>query len=1334
MFHDAPPRVCYSVLQTAIWNYAKMTLETIRRQLGTAPGGGSERQSHSSQLTLPTRLGCNAVLTFHCAALAILFLPGIGLADSYWLGGTSDFNVAGSWNPSGVPTGVNAINDSGSNNVVLIQPGDPTWSPWDIRAGDGVNASGAYLQSGSTCVVNGWFRLGNRANATGFYTLNNGTLNVLLQAHIGEAGNGVFTIKGGTLSVGQNPFCVGDGDFGAGGMGVLNVNGGIVNTAIGVDLWLGEGYNGGFGGTGKLVMTAGQMNLGGWLAVGRFGGNGELDLSGGSLTILPGTSGNITLATAPSVGVVNQTGGALTNTAAQTWIAESASGTWNLSGGTDVLGLVLITRLAGATGTINLNGGDLFATQIQDPGGNGAFNFNGGTLHARTDSGNFLQATRGLNVQSGGAVIHSEGHDIIIHQALANGGGGLTKLGTGSLTLSGGLAYSGATIVSNGALNVTAPGTVASSGCNVLAGATFGVVLASANAQLSVSALNLAAGSGLTFNFAGAGGQAMAPLHVSVLTANGLVTLNVVGYNFTPGQFPLVQYNSRAGGASFALGSLPAGMTAQLATNAANKSIDLVVTTASSGGPPWQPKQAPLMTDWAAQVNSTNVLPEYPRPQMVRTDWLSLNGVWQFQAGATNDPAPVGQNLLGVILVPFPMESALSGVMQYHPFSWYRRRFTVPNDWSGRRILLHCDAINWRSQIYVNGQSAGLHTGGYDPFTFDITPYLNGGTNELLVRVYSPEDSGGQPRGKQTLYPGGIMFTSASGIWQPVWLEPVPATSINNLHLTPDIDNHRLLVSVAISGLTNGLRLNGIVLDGATPVASTTVFPGNSMFLNIPAAKLWSPTNPYLYNLKISLTSNSVPIDVVSSYFGMRKISLGMDNGFTKMLLNNQFVFEFGPLDQGYWPDGVYTAPTDAALRSDIEMEKALGFNLVRKHIKVEPQRWYYWADRLGILVWQDMPSCNSYTGNPSPPPVDPVDFTGELTAMVTNHWNSPAIISWVIFNEGQGQKGSGNGVGQANTATLVSLVENLDPSRLVNQASGWTHVGAGAVLDAHNYPDPVCPTSASQAAACGEFGGVWQGIIGHTWAPGPGEITPAQAANPVATQFEALANELPDLIQNDGLSAAVYTEISDVEIELAGLLTFDRRILKPNPTRMQSAITALTGGPFPINAAPIPNPGNDRTIIAGQTLQVTNLATDGDVPAQTLTWSLGNHPSGAAINSANGLLTWRPPISESPSTNAFSVVVTDNGTPSLSATQSFSVFVLRPPPPILSAPSLTGAGFQCLINGSAGPDYSIYATTNLASDWQLLWTTNPVTLPFPFADPAALNLPRRYYRVLLGP
>ena len=375
----------------------------------------------------------------------------------------------------------------------------------------------------------------------------------------------------------------------------------------------------------------------------------------------------------------------------------------------------------------------------------------------------------------------------------------------------------------------------------------------------------------------------------------------------------------------------------------------LLVSTTAATVSAWQMKQAPLMTAWAALVDTNNPLPEYPRPQMVRTNWMNLNGIWQFQAGATNDPVPVGQTLSSQILVPYPMESAISGVMQYYEFSWYRRTFTVPSTWSGKHIILHLDAVDWQATVYVNGQQVGIHKGGYDPISYDITSYLNGGTNELIVNVYSPEDNGGQPRGKQTLYPGGIMYTSSSGLWQPAWLEPVDASGISGLRIIPDVDNSQ--VRLTVNGYaTSGVTVVATVLSNGAAINTGTGSPQTELDIPVPNPNLWSPNNPFLYGLQISTVHGGVTNDYVTSYFGMRKISISVVNGVPKIFLNNQAYFGMGPLDQGFWPDGIYTAPTDAALEYDLQMEKALGFNAVRKHIKVERQRWYYWADTLGIV------------------------------------------------------------------------------------------------------------------------------------------------------------------------------------------------------------------------------------------------------------------------------------------------------------------------------------------------------------------------------------------------
>jgi autotransporter-associated beta strand protein len=563
---------------------------------------------------------------------------------------------------------------------------------------------------------------------------------------------------------------------------------------------------------------------------------------------------------------------------------------------------------------------------------------------------------------------------------------------------------------------------------------------------------------------------------------------------------------------------------------------------AALNAPAWQMKQPPLATQWTALVNTNTPLPEYPRPQMVRSNWLNLNGIWQFQPGATNDPVPTGETLSSQILVPYPMESAISGVMQYSEFSWYRRTFAVPAAWSGERIILHLDAVNWQATVYINGQEIGVHQGGYDPFSYDITPYLNSGTNELIVGVYSPEDNAGEPRGKQTLSPGGIMYTSSSGIWQPAWLEPVDASGINDLQIVPDVDDSQLRLTVNCYA-TSGVTVGATVLSNGVPLNTMTGSPQTEMDIPVPNANLWSPTNPFLYGLQIWTVHGGVTNDSVASYFGMRKISIVVTNGVPQIYLNNQPFFEAGPLDQGFWPDGIYTAPTDAALEYDLQMEKALGFNMVRKHIKVERQRWYYWADTLGILVWQDMPSCNSYTSNQNPPPVNALDFINELTALVTNHWNSPSIIMWDVFNEGQGQQNTYNGVGQTNTAYLVQLVKTLDPSRLVNQASGGNYYGVGDVYDDHNYPAPGDPMTTTQAPVDGEYGGINYKMPGHLWNPSEadGGYTDVSTTNQIPTLFGTYVSDLINDKSSSGLNAAVYTEITDVENECNGLMTYDR-------------------------------------------------------------------------------------------------------------------------------------------------------------------------------------------------
>ncbi len=546
-------------------------------------------------------------------------------------------------------------------------------------------------------------------------------------------------------------------------------------------------------------------------------------------------------------------------------------------------------------------------------------------------------------------------------------------------------------------------------------------------------------------------------------------------------------------------------------------------------------KQAPIMTQWARLVDPKNPLPEYPRPQMVRADWLNLNGVWEYQSGAEGDAVPAGQKLSGEINVPFPVESALSGVMEHHDRLWYRRTFVVPSGWKGKQVMLNFGAVDFESEVYINGKSAGIHKGGYLPFHYDVTPFLNKvGPQELIVRVFDATNLAGEPRGKQTLFPGGIMYTPTTGIWQTVWLEPVSRTSIKDLKIVPDIDTGRVHITVNTTAPTSDSRVVVTITAPGAVMQAAVGKPDMDLAIPVKNAKCWSPDNPFLYDIDIKLMHGRSVVDRVQSYFGMRKISIGEEHGVKKMLLNNKFVFEIGPLDQGFWPDGIYTQPTEAALKADIQAMKSFGFNMVRKHIKVEPARWYYWTDRLGLLVWQDMPSPDSYQGaNEAVPPVDKPEFETELHDLVTTHWNSPSIIMWDIFNEGQGQY---------DTSRLVRMVKQLDPSRLVNEASGGGYFGSGDVADIHSYPPPGCPPpSATQALACGEYGGIGMFVKGHTWRETGGGYT--NVTDPVALEelYGAFTAQLKSFRDEKGMSAAVYTQLTDVETELNGLLNYDR-------------------------------------------------------------------------------------------------------------------------------------------------------------------------------------------------
>ncbi|HYW78787.1 MAG TPA: glycoside hydrolase family 2, partial [Thermoguttaceae bacterium] len=377
----------------------------------------------------------------------------------------------------------------------------------------------------------------------------------------------------------------------------------------------------------------------------------------------------------------------------------------------------------------------------------------------------------------------------------------------------------------------------------------------------------------------------------------------------------------------------------------------------------WKPVDGPLMTRWAKEVSPDNVLPEYPRPQLVRREWQNLNGLWEYAIRPKDGATPTQFD--GPIMVPFAVESSLSGVARRVGETnrlWYRRAFDRPALPPGGRLLLHFGAVDWHAVVWINGQKVGEHRGGYDPFSFDITDALKtDGPQELVVGVWDPTDSSTQPRGKQIREPGGIWYTPVTGIWQTVWLEPVPAVYVRSLRITPDIDRGEVRITLDTVGPIDDAQIWATALDGDREIATTKGRIGDELVLKIPDTKLWSPDSPFLYGLRVGMAGKATDaVDTVESYFGMRKISLGKDAaGHTRLLLNNRPLFQYGPLDQGWWPDGLYTAPTDEALRHDIEVTRQLGFNMIRKHVKVEPQRWYYHCDRLGMLVWQDMPNGN---------------------------------------------------------------------------------------------------------------------------------------------------------------------------------------------------------------------------------------------------------------------------------------------------------------------------------------------------------------------------------------
>ena len=576
----------------------------------------------------------------------------------------------------------------------------------------------------------------------------------------------------------------------------------------------------------------------------------------------------------------------------------------------------------------------------------------------------------------------------------------------------------------------------------------------------------------------------------------------------------------------------------------------------------WQPAGDKIRTAWAEQVDPAKLLPEYPRPQLVREGWHNLNGLWDYAIAAKDDEQPT--EFQGKILVPFAIESSLSGVgdsVGQANNLWYKTTFTLPRAMRKKKVLLHFGAVDWETEVYVNGESVGTHRGGYDPFSFDISSQLaSGNEHELVVKVWDPTSDGPQPRGKQIKDPHGIWYTPVTGIWQTVWLEAVPETYIASTKNTANLDDTSITLSAQVENQQDGDQLRVRVMDGDNSVAEATVAASDPAQLTLEDPTLWSPENPHLYDLEIALVRNGKVVDQVESYTAMRKISMEPnEDGIQQMMLNNEAYFQYGPLDQGWWPDGLYTAPTDEALLFDITKTQEMGFNMIRKHVKVEPARWYYYCDSVGMLVWQDMPSgdmgnqWNRFPGvvgmgtERERTPESEEIYRTEWQAIIDANYNFPSIVVWVPFNEAWGQ---------FKTKEITDWTMDYDTTRLVNSASGGNFYLTGDIIDLHHYPDPAMPSpelfGEARAIVLGEFGGLGLPEDGHTWQQkGNWGYQSFKNQEELLERYQKLMEDLQPLV-SQGLSAAVYTQTTDVEVETNGLMTYDRKIIKLDPAKLK--------------------------------------------------------------------------------------------------------------------------------------------------------------------------------------
>lgn len=564
-----------------------------------------------------------------------------------------------------------------------------------------------------------------------------------------------------------------------------------------------------------------------------------------------------------------------------------------------------------------------------------------------------------------------------------------------------------------------------------------------------------------------------------------------------------------------------------------------------------------IITSWGENLDKENVWNVYPRPIMERPDWQNLNGEWDYAITPLNSTIPHDYD--GKILVPFPVESQLSGVekrLSENDALWYKRTFTIPSSWRQQKVLLHFGAVDWQADVWVNGIKVGTHTGGYTPFAFDITAALRKGENVLDVRVVDTTDKGYQPRGKQVSNPGGIWYTPVSGIWQTVWLEPVAPIYIKNVRTLPDIDRNILSLDVEKSEQYADIVAEVNVYDNGKLVARGSSVNNAAVEVQMPAdVKLWSPASPFLYDVEVIIKRGGKQLDKVDSYAAMRKFSTRRDaDGIVRMQLNNKDLFQFGTLDQGWWPDGLYTAPSHEALVYDIDKTKEWGFNMIRKHVKVEPAVWYTHCDRVGMIVWQDMPSGDScypwqnrqyFQGSENVrSAASEANFRKEWREIMDYLYSYPSIAVWVPFNEAWGQ---------FKTVEITQWTQNYDPSRLVNSASGGNFFACGDIVDLHNYPAPeMYLYDATRANVLGEYGGIGYVVEGHLWEPNRnwGYIQ-YNSSEAVTNEYVKYAEMLLDFIRR-GFTAAIYTQTTDVEVEVNGIMTYDRKVVKMDEARIK--------------------------------------------------------------------------------------------------------------------------------------------------------------------------------------